>query len=295
MPSRPPSHSASSGTSDREVGAERGGIRLGTSRARGQQQSSRSGGRGLQQTAPQLRPRQVHRGDGRPPPQQRTQRTHLGAGPEDGDDVPVEPEPLRVVEHCVHGVASGRLHDPVPDPGVEAAAQLVAPKPVDRGRAARARSPVPPYPESRRSRTRVGPIGLPLGQRPLALGGDDPHPVVDRGQTGVRRGFTASCLEPSPASSSRRKWVRYPLRQLVSCCAARAPAGSTGRSASAATARPRSDVLRLPATLGKATPGGSVELIAASCRVRGRRGSARTIASASSTDPVTSVIGCSTP
>ena len=54
---------------------------------------------------------------------------------------------------------------------------------------------------------------------------------------------------------SRRKCTRYPERQLVSCSAPSAPAGSTGRSASATTARPSADVLRRPsADAGKTTP-----------------------------------------
>ena len=65
------------------------------------------------------------------------------------------------------------------------------------------------------------------------------------------------------------------MRQLVSCSAARAPAGSTGRSASATTARPTAAVLLRPSVpRGKTTPCGwccSSVLIGPSCPPATRR------------------------
>ncbi len=66
---------------------------------------------------------------------------------------------------------------------------------------------------------------------------------------------SAASADGNPASISRRKCPRYPRRQSRSCSAALAPAGSTGRRASATTERPSADVLRRPsADIGNSTP-----------------------------------------
>src|SRR5262249_19771436 len=75
-----------------------------------------------------------------------------------------------------------------------------------------------------------------------------------------------AAFEARPASMSRRKCTRYPDRQLVSCSAPSAPAASTGRSASATTARPSADVLLRPSgDSGKTTPASSPSATAISC------------------------------
>ena len=93
---------------------------------------------------------------------------------------------------------------------------------------------------------------------------------------------SAASFDASPASTRRRKWTRYPERQLVSCSAPRAPAASTCLSASATTARPKADVLRRPsAAKGKTTPCVSSCSITLPCRHRWHRTLVRNRAAAS--------------
>jgi two-component system NarL family response regulator len=56
--------------------------------------------------------------------------SHLRAGAEHRDGVAVEPKPVGMRDHGVHGLAHGRLHDPRLDPGVDTAPYVVTTQPL---------------------------------------------------------------------------------------------------------------------------------------------------------------------
>ncbi len=141
----------------------------------------------------------------------------------------LEAQRLGVLQDGGHGLAQARVDDALGDPGVELAAEA-SPRGASRGRgwSARCRSArpddlgveevggLPPTPP----RAAASRTSRPSGSR---------HRIREWTGRGPPSAMPRRPRVGRPASTRRRKWARYPLRQLVSRCTAAAPTGSTGQ------------------------------------------------------------------
>ena len=154
--------------------------------------------RGRQHAFPDRRDGQVDRRHRGAPPEQRAERPHLGPGAEDGDRVPVQPEPLGVGRDSAHRVGGRRLDHTAPDPLVELAAQVAADQPPA---AIGQRELGDPLPVTTDLDGVEGPGGRGVGQRRertvLACVVHDHHPVVDSSEPrGRHRPPRLRCRDP---------------------------------------------------------------------------------------------------
>ena len=180
----------------------------GPGRRRHEQPAGPAPGR-RQHPLPDGRDGQVDRRHGRAPAQQRAERSHLGAGAEDGDGAPVQPEPLRVGRDRPHRVGGGRLDHAATDPLVELAAQVAADQPtaaVGQGELA------DPLPVTTDLDGVEGPGGRGVGQRRRADGPLPRRSPPPSGRARTRVPPSATDRHASgvatPASTSRRKCRR---------------------------------------------------------------------------------------
>ena len=113
-----------------QVGPGRGRVHFAAPVAGGQHEGARTEAGDVEHALPELLPGQVDRGHPGAPAHQGGQRSHLGAGAEDGHRVPVEAQPLGVVEHETDRVGDGRLDHAPGHPVVDLPEQRVAPQPL---------------------------------------------------------------------------------------------------------------------------------------------------------------------
>ena len=159
--------------------------------------------------APRSPAGQVDGRDPRAPAHQRRQRSHLGAGAEHGDRVPLEPQPVGVGEHLLDRLGDASARPRRPRPSRRAAPDAVAAQPLAAVGQHQLVAPARPSPTTSTPSSSCAGSSGHVAERVLAR----PSPATrirscSESRPSLRDRRCAASGESSPASTSRRKCTR---------------------------------------------------------------------------------------